>query len=268
VAMDKAGKQYWNDTWSVSSVPDPVNPLDLSLNNEMRMRFHRRFTDLFALCDTASMRILEIGCAKSAWLPYFAKTFNLQVLGLDYSPVGCEMAEAGLAKSGVQGKIVCADLFSPPADLMSSCDFVVSFGVVEHFEDTTGCIEAMLRFVKPGGLLITIIPNMVGVIGIIQKHLNRPVYDIHQLIDAKAFRRHHETADAEVLECDYFMSTHFGVCNLNGVPTGTVGWWLKRMLLGVLTRVSKLVWVFEAAFHKLHAGRWFSPYVVCIARKR
>jgi cyclopropane fatty-acyl-phospholipid synthase-like methyltransferase len=33
----------------------------------------------------AASRLLEIGCARSAWLPYFAQEFGIDVSGLDYS---------------------------------------------------------------------------------------------------------------------------------------------------------------------------------------
>ncbi|WP_437830178.1 methyltransferase domain-containing protein [Sorangium sp. So ce1153] len=34
-------------------------------------------------------------------------------------------------------------------------DAVVSPGVVEHFEDTAGCLRACARYLRPGGPIIT-----------------------------------------------------------------------------------------------------------------
>ena len=265
--MDKAGKEYWNHTWADGVLPRPVDPSLMGLDNLMRRRYHQYFVDLFGKYDTKFMRILEVGCAKSSWLPYFSKQFEFEIVGLDYSPIGCEMAEKVLIKSGVKGCVVCADFFEPPLGMLGTFDFVVSFGVVEHFEDTTACVTAVSAFLKPGGIIITIIPNMAGCIGMVQKMVNRPVYDIHQIIDSKMLRKGHEHAGLEVLKCHYFMSTHFGVCNLNGVSKNNIGWFLKKTLLGVLTRLSKMVWLLEEKIGMFHSGKMASPYVVCVSRK-
>jgi len=214
------------------------------------------------------MRLLEIGCAKSAWLPYFAKEFGFEVCGLDYSPVGCEMARKVLQANGVEADVVQADLFSPPVNMLGTFDVVISIGVVEHFDDTASCLSAVSSFLKPGGMLITNIPNMVGWIGSIQRLVNRPVYDIHQLIDPVRLREAHESAGLDVLECDYFLCTSFGVNNLNGISMSTAVGFFKKIFLGILARVSMLVWLIENKIGSFSPNRFSSPYINCIARKR
>lgn len=265
--MDKAGKQYWNDSWASSDIPEAVNPSDMRLRNYANRRFHQVFLELFDKSETPSMRLLEIGCAKSAWLPYFAKEFGFSVCGLDYSPIGCRMTEKVLRANGVEAEVICADLFSPPDNMLGSFDAVVSFGVVEHFDDTAACLRAVSAFLKPGGMLITNIPNMVGWIGVVQKMINKPVYDIHQLIDSRMLRETHKLAGLEVLECDYFISTSFGVNNLAGISTSNVSGFLKKVCLGVLARASMLVWAIEERVGDFPPRKFASPYINCIARK-
>src|SRR5438552_12828083 len=48
------------------------------------------------------------------------------------STSGCEQARAVLARDGVDGKIVEADVFTPPSELHESFDVVFTLGVVEH----------------------------------------------------------------------------------------------------------------------------------------
>ncbi len=266
--MDKAGRQYWNDSWAFSDIPQAVNPSDTRLGNYINRRFHRVFTRLFDRSETSSMRLLEVGCAKSAWLPYFAKQFGFSVCGIDYSPIGCEMARKVLQANAVDAEVVCADIYSPPEGMRGAFDVVVSFGVVEHFDDTAACLSAVSSFLKPGGLLVTNIPNMVGWIGSIQKHVNRPVYDIHQLIDPARLRAAHELAGLEVIECDYFVCTNFGVNNLIGISTNTATGYLKKVLLAILARASMLVWRLENRTGSLPAGRLASPYINCVARRQ
>lgn len=265
--MDKAGKKYWNDSWAASDLPEAVDPCDMRLRNYTNRQFHQLFLKLFDKSETPSMRLLEIGCAKSAWLPYFAKEFGFSVGGLDYSPIGCQMAEKVLQANGVDAEVVCADLFSPPESMIGRFDVVVSFGVVEHFNDTTECIRAVSAFLKPGGVLITNIPNMVGWIGWVQKMVNKPVYDIHQLIDPTMMRASNKMAGLEVIDSDYFIFTGFGVNNLAGIATGSATWYLKKIFLGVLARTSMLVWFMEEKLGNFTPRKSTSPYVNCIARK-
>lgn len=265
--MDKAGQKYWNELWTDSDLPCAVNPSDTRLENWINRQFHHWFRMLFAQRDTASMSLLEIGCGKSAWLPYFAKEFGFRVSGLDYSPVGCEMAQAVSRASAVDAAIVCADCFTPPDSMRGAFDVVASFGVVEHFDDTAAALRAMSVFVKPGGLLVTTIPNMVGAIGAIQKIVNRPVYDIHQLIDPAILAQAHAAAGLEVMECGYFVSTSFGVNNLAGLSTTTLAGFAKKVFLAILARGSMLVWRIERVTGKLPPSRLASPYIRCTARK-
>jgi len=265
--MDKAGKEYWNDLWTGGDLPAALDPRDPRLRNWINRRFHQAFQRAFAKCETSSMTLLEVGCGKSALLPYFVKEFHFKVFGLDYSPIGCEKAKAVLQANGVEGDIVCADLFAPPDIMVNAFDVVVSNGVVEHFEDTASCISAVSRFIKPGGLLITNIPNMVGWIGSIQAILNRPVYEIHQLLTRDDLQRAHERAGLKVLECDYFLYTSFGVNNLAGVSTRTLVGFMKKLLLALLARVSMVVWRIEDLLGDLPPNRLTSPYIKCLARK-
>lgn len=265
--MDKAGQKYWNDSWASSDIPQAVNPSDADLNNYINRRFHQLFTRLFKTSDASSMRLLEIGCAKSSWLPYFAKEFGFRVCGIDYSPNGCQIARTVLQANGVEAEVVCADFFSPPERMLETFDVVVSFGVVEHFDDTASCLAAVSSFLRPGGLLITNIPNMVGWIGSIQKLVNRPVYDIHQLIDPARLREAHELAGLKTLECEYFVCTNFGVNNLIGMSTSTARGFVSKLLLGVLSRISMFVWLIENKTGSFPSSKFASPYINCIARK-
>ncbi len=97
--------------------------------------------------------------------PHFGTESGFEVNGLDYSLVGCEQARAILAHACVPGRILYGDLFAPPNELLGSQEVVITFGVVQHFADTAGCVRALARLMKPSGTLITIIPNLTGVLG-------------------------------------------------------------------------------------------------------
>jgi SAM-dependent methyltransferase len=154
-------------------------------------------------------------------------------------------------------------MFEPPPELLRRFDVVFSLGVVEHFEDTTTALKALSAFLKPGGVLLTIIPNMTGLIGDLQRTLNAPVYRIHVPLTAGDLREYHERAGLSVLRSEFLMSTNFGVINLNGLQRGP-GLFFRRATLAVLTRLSRLAWFLESVGLPAPTTRRFAPYIVCV----
>lgn len=266
--MDKAGEGYWSSVWESNPDDSPFDPLDNDLDNHVASRFHDYFSELFKESATRESRLLEVGCAHSSWLPYFAKQHGFRVSGIDYSEVGCRQARRMLERGGVVGEIVCADFFSPPPSMFRQYDVVLSMGVVEHFEDSVQCLKALARFLKPGGMLITTIPNLRGTIGLIQFLVNRPVFDIHMPLRKKDLQESHKRSELEVCSCEYFLFTNFGVCNLQGLAGPPVTMKLKQGLLIWLGRLSKVIWLCERHLHRqLPPNAVTSPYVICVARK-
>lgn len=239
-----------------------------TLSRYVNRRFQEFFRGIFYGVETREMKLIEIGCARSVWLPYFAKEFGFNVCGIDYSEIGCTQEEQILTRAGVQGEVVCVDFFSPPESMLGEFDVVVSFGVVEHYEDTAACIEAFAKFLKPNGTLITSIPNLVGLIGSIQKTLNRPVYDIHVPLDSGGLADAHRASGLEVVSCDYFIGVNFGVCNLNGIQTGSTEWYVKKVLLSLLACLSLIVLFIEDKVGNFKVNKVTSPYINCVARKK
>ena len=164
--------------------------------------------------ETAGAHLLELGCARSVWLPYFHRQFGFRIVGLDYTEIGCAQARAVLATSAVSGEIVHADLFTPPTAMLNKFDVVVSFGLVEHFSDTAAVLSACARFLKPGGVMITTIPNFSGWLGAMQRRFDRAVYDIHVPLDREQFAQAHKAAGLDLIACDYFIFVNWQVINV------------------------------------------------------
>lgn len=267
IASDLVGETYWSTLWSSMESFQPIDVDEPSLLNHM----NRQFDDWFArFLGAGAMRggdFLEVGCARSAWLPYFGRRLGLRVHGLDYSEIGCRQAEEVLRRAAVTGEIRHGDMFAPPADWSSHFDVVMSWGLIEHFEDTSAAIRAVAHFAKPGGLVITIVPNMVGSVGLLQKLLNRPVFDLHRQLSAAGLRRAAEAAGLEILDNRWFGVSNYWVANLNGLDPSTVGFWVKRQLLRAACAVSVGLWAVERRLGPLPAVGAFAPYVVSISRR-
>lgn len=265
---DKAGKHYWDSLWKEESMPKAFDPKAAGLDNYINRRFHDYFHKLFkGLDNTREKRLLEVGCARSVWLPYFAREFGFQISGMDYSEIGCKQAKSVLRQEGLEGNVICASFFAPPKEMVELFDVAVSFGVAEHFEDTTACIHAFSRFLKPGGMLITIIPNLVGLIGMLQRLLDRKVYDIHTAMNLNNLQDAHESAGLKVISCGYFIFANFGVLNLSGVEKDSFAFWVKKLALFFFQEIAKLIWVFEQILPAIPANHFLSPYIICVAQR-
>lgn len=265
VTTDRAGKDYWDAAWSQEEFPAAIEPRTSSLWGYRDRLFHRAFTRI--LGQRRNVAFLELGCARSAWLPYFSREFGYTVSGLDYSEIGAKQAAERLQREGIAGETRCGDLFTPPPDWVGAFDVVAWFGVAEHFDDTSAAVRAAARYLKPGGILLTEIPNLTGVNGWLQRLLHKPVYDIHVPLTAPALARHHAAAGLDVLRSTYVVPTDFGVIDLAGHPPG----WkrvLKEKLLYALRLLSGVIWWLDRRFGPVTPGRITSGFIITAGRKR
>ena len=254
---------YWEKTWTRSMLPPQVNIENRSLRNHATRGWHRYFESLLQpLAGVRGVRFIELGAATSKWLPYFAKHWRFEVSGLDYVEYGCESARRMLADAGAEGTIVQGDIFDPPADMKDRFDVVYSGGLIEHFENTADAVSACAQFAKPGGLIITTIPNMTGAIGSLQKKLDRSVYDKHVALDAEQLREAHVKAGLSIVDSRYFLSANFGVLNHPAVRPRI----LNKAIQAAESAATLSVWLAESAV-TIPPTRWLSPYVGCAARK-
>ncbi len=260
---DKAGRNYWDKLWENHPLPPAMDPSGRGLDNYPCRKFHECFQSLFKTFPTRGSKLLEVGCAQSVYLPYFSKYFGFEVSGLDRSEIGCARARTILEREGVTGELCCADLFSPPQHLLESFHVVTSFGVVEHFEDSVECVKAMANFLRPGGRIITIIPNLAGILGTLQKMLARTVYDIHVPLDRERLSTVHKAAGLKLESCEYFLFTNLCILNIESWTKG-IGYDSVTFLL---RWISKSFWLAEAFLPFFKPNRWTSPYIQCVAEK-
>lgn len=235
--MDLAGNQYWEDVWSAAPKPT-FNPASIANRPLVEL------LDRFLAHVPAGSLVLEAGCADSVVTPYI-HGLGYRTAGIDYSAKGC----AKFRQSSPMSAVIQADIFDPPSEMLEKADAVFSLGLVEHFTDTTAAIQALSRFVKPGGVLLTVVPNMYGTVGWLQRTLNKRAFDLHvRLTPAQLVAAH----DCDVTSSGYLGSMGFGVVNHGYRP-------VPRALIGALARASLLAcWI--------PCSRAFSPHLYCVAR--
>lgn len=234
---DLAGVSYWEKVWSAPTKPafDPnARP------NQQLAALLRRF--LTHVPDRGL--IAEAGCADSTIAPFLG-SLGYCMAGIDYSEAGC----AALLRSAPGSAVYHADIFDPPRQLIKAADAVYSLGLVEHFTDTAAVMGALARLVKPGGVLLTVVPNMHGTVGTLQRVLNRRAFEIHVALTPQDLV---QASQFEVLQADYLGGAGYGVINPGDA-------WLSRAIVGALARMSVLA-------RDLPVSRAFSPHLFCLSR--
>lgn len=257
--MDKTKlteKAYWDDLWDGASLPAQISRLDgnLLLNKEL---------DIFEkYLPKEKLSILEIGGAPGQYLAYFHQQFGYQVNCLDYSETGCEKTQKNFQLLNIDGAVYHNDLFS--SDLkIPSFDIVYSMGFIEHFSDLTEVIGKHLALLKPGGILILGIPNLLGINKFFLKSLAPKMLAQHNLktMDLKSW---------ETFEMHFKLETIYK-SYVGGFEPSTF-----------LLKEEKSIWnsilflkarVFNKIFHKNFAflrnynSKQFSGYAIGIYRK-
>src|SRR5262245_14256760 len=105
-------KTYWDSTWGA-----PTDARKRARRIKRLEVFDQQLARLLvdavshARSTTGRPRILEVGCANSIWLPYLARETNGDVVGVDFSERGCDLARLNLAAMGAEGTVVCDDFF-------------------------------------------------------------------------------------------------------------------------------------------------------------
>jgi 2-polyprenyl-3-methyl-5-hydroxy-6-metoxy-1,4-benzoquinol methylase len=263
---DKAGEEYWSKEWSNFKIPDYNSITHKKAGNYIQWNYHELFIKAFHGMDVKGKKILEIGCGNSAWLAYFNKYWGMDVAGLDYSEEGCKKAKMILDKAGVKGDVRLADMFDAPADMKDRYDVVCSFGVVEHFDNTSEALTAAAVFLKPGGLLITTAPNHNGITGAMQRIFSKEIFNIHKIIDKKMLDAAAVEAGLTPVISNYFIN--MSLYANPGIPGSENPFFkFKKVMLKITAAISRVFWWIELKGAKFPVSKWYSAAVYNISRK-
>lgn len=264
---DKAGEAYWTSFWENNELPAPIRLEEKTISNYAFRKLHDFYKKAFDNYPTKGKSLIEIGCGNSVYLSYFNKYFGFEVNGLDYSELGCRQTRKILERDKINGNIYKGDLFHPDENLLNRFDAVCSFGVVEHFDDTAGVINRISRFAKPGGYIITSIPNLTGLTGFLQKIMNRPVYDIHKVMTLDFFKDEVNKAGLEVVQYTHIIPVSLGVTldSHDGKQPGNIR--IKKIILKSFQSLAKAFQIIDDKIVRLPSLPQFCAGMIVIARK-
>jgi len=171
--MELTDVKYWDDFWAATKLPSTIDwefPYDRCLADALKMHLLG-----------ARGEVLEIGCAPGKWLHFLATELGLRPSGIEYSEAGMRATVKNfqILQLADTGFIHAGNFFQLTPD--RQFDVVMSLGFIEHFTDVDAVVEAHLRWVKPGGILVLGVPNLRGIYAVAQRVLDQEILDKHNV---------------------------------------------------------------------------------------
>lgn len=180
-------REYWADVWQGVRLPDLRVP---EADKEWAFR---------KFLPKGDLRFIEIGCAPGGWMAYFNKEFGYSVDGIEYVPNAAELTRTNMEMQGIDAQVWCDDFFSIDT-AQFDYDVIYSGGFIEHFDDFP---DVCRRLTEIGRIVVTIIPNLYGVNGLISKKARPHVFEKHVPIDLEQLRNAHESNGLTTKYCNY-----------------------------------------------------------------
>jgi len=213
------------------------------------------FGDILAklIADKNVKNAIELGGFPGYYATYLKKYQGLDTTLFDYF-IHEGLIDQLLEKNGLKHgdiNIIEADLFA--YKVKEPYDMVLSFGLIEHFNDTKAIIETHLQFLKPGGVLFITLPNFKSINGWVQKKFDKENYDKHNI----------NSMDPKMLaDC----CRQLGLTEVESYYHGKFTVWLenKSEQSGFAKAVVKSIWLAGKVFTKIVPveSKALSPYIV------
>jgi SAM-dependent methyltransferase len=250
-------KEYWDCGYKSLTGKNELPDLD-----DFRWLPDKRIVDLLEGVGLDGKDILEVGAGNSTLLLLLATRHHSgsKFVGLDYSEAGCAALRAGATKCRADISVIQGDMFSPPEGLYRRFDVLYSMGVVEHFLNLANVLRDLKKYLKPGGVMVTVIPNMAGVLGTLTKRFNLAIYDIHNPHDLESLVSGHIEAGFRPIRSGYLCSTNFGVLSACFPARHGVSFQFYRVLLAL----SLGSWIFESKLFEFPKTAALSPYLYVV----
>jgi hypothetical protein len=203
---------------------------------------------------------VELGAGNSIWLPYMGANYGYDLVGLDYSRMGCYLLRANLELVGVQNALIVE------GDILQNClgpgtvNVVFSNGLIEHFTHYPEILALFKSWLKPCGWLITFVPNKKHLFRHVEKWLARSVYDAHVLMEPKDLEDAYKQIGLEEIAVGYLGS--FSTWKYTRFAQGAT----RVFLRGLATALNNPIHAVLKGTGWKPESKMFSPMVFAIGR--
>lgn len=150
--LESATLAYYGDAPDQESMVDWLNVLTNPTNQAWQRVYFQEAVDVLAQLIPAGGKILDIGCSIGLFME-IAQASGFQCVGLEPEPKSREYALA-------RGLNVRPDLFNDAGFPPESFDAITMYGVLEHLSKPKQMLADVWNTLKPGGVVMVIVPNM------------------------------------------------------------------------------------------------------------
>ncbi len=211
--------------------------------------------------------IFEIGSAPGGNLLGMWKRFGFEPYGVEYSEEGYRENVKNFSVFNLpKERIFHADAFD--MDFQSKhreeFDIVFSRGFIEHFDDPASVVKMHMQYLRSGGALFIVIPNLRGIHWIMTNFFHRASLEHHnlKLMKIEEFGKAFDHSSLTKKACGYYGTFNFGLYNPNG-----------RMRLKVHRATMYIQNVLDLVFRLVFGSRGFetrytSPYLYYVGIKK
>lgn len=153
----------WNKVWAGSRYSN--HNLRISRSTDKIRTLTCNGVPFFKGC-----KVLDAGCGDATTLLLLKKKFGIDAFGIDISAEALKKAAYYSKKAGEAVRLIEADTRVIPFQ-SNFFDVILSWGVIEHFDNYELAITEFNRLLKPGGTLNLIQPNKLSFGGLQRKYL-------------------------------------------------------------------------------------------------
>ena len=239
-------KKYWYEYWkSKPKIDSSIIAKDFLFHEVLNKYVPKK----------EKITFLEIGGYPGKWAIFFAKYWSANSTLLDRY-IDREVILTLSKTNAVENiNIIEGDVFDLSVD--KKFDVVMSAGFIEHFSDVPSVVDKHVDYLKPNGILIMSVPNLLGLNCLLQKVVGRETYDTH-FLETMYDQKLKEIVSSRGLDIEYIKQW-----------TPVVGQWLEdinnkprwvRRLVYLINIIGKFLVRFES--------RVFSPYLIVVAKNK
>ncbi|MBA2269736.1 MAG: methyltransferase domain-containing protein [Chthoniobacterales bacterium] len=149
----KEDREFWNEGWKADIAKGPGHPDADTWGNE---RDERIMTFLRPYLPNNGGVVAEIGCGSGRVLCRIGRERPVKLVAMDYAPAALDLVQATAKIFNVEVESQLADAYATGLP-DRSFDFILSGGLMEHFDDPERILAEMVRLLKPGGAVFAVV---------------------------------------------------------------------------------------------------------------
>lgn len=250
--------RYWVDFWKAKP------PTIMDSRGHVRDFVREELVRLLGRWVEPGSRWVEIGCANSTFLYDFPRNLRATLDGVDIAESALEATRAAVGSHGITPHLSLHDFRDIPELERHAYDGVLSYGFAEHFNNCAQVHETLSGYLKPGGVVATIVPNMTGLPGTLQQWFDERTFLTHNVLTQATLRGALEDSGFLVDFCEPIIALNLGVVNTSSLAPPT-----RAITNAVFVGLGRALAALQIATgRRISASHWRAPYLLAVGHRK